>query len=128
MINGGVVMTGSVVNLERSIASLIKILASLKHNFTFKTTGLGGLFLEYYSNNHGGVATMNSRVQFSINFNTTDNMGRYIGDNVGMEMHRYRNIKPIRSVKTKLPYQEVVGKLNRWIENNEGYLVKAIEY
>lgn len=120
-------MLGSVVNLERAIASSISIPVELRNNFMFKTTPLGGIFLDFYSNNLGGVATLNSAVQFSISFNTCDGMGRYVGDNVGMEMYRYRNIKPFRSVKTKIPYQDVVKKLNKWLEANKVHLMNVIE-
>ena len=120
-------MLGSVFNLEKAIASSIVIPPELRSHFIFSTTGLGGVFLEYYSNNSGGVNSLNSRVMFQVSFDTTDGAGRYIGDSVGMEIHRYRNIKPFRSVKTKLPYQQVVAKLNKWLVANKTFLMQAME-
>ncbi len=120
-------MLGSVYNLEVAIAKSIRIPNELQHNFMIRTTGLGGVFLEFYSDSTGGVNTMNSLTQFSISFDTTDGMGRYIGDNVGMERRRYRNIKPFRSIKKKQPYTDVVDKLNRWIEKNRQYLYNSIQ-
>lgn len=120
-------MLGSVNNLEAAIRRSLRVPPELQSHFTLNTTGLGGVFLEYYSNNSGGVATLNSHVWFSISFDTTDGMGRYIGDNIGVTMHRYYNIKPFRSVKTKQPYQKVVDKVNNWILANREYLLRAME-
>lgn len=121
-------MLGSVQSLEEAIRSSVRIPVSLSNNIRFRTTGLGGVFIEYKSDSRGGVASMNSTTQFTIMFITTDGAGRYTGDNIGVEMTHCINIKSMRGIKKLQPYEKVVAKVNKWLSDNESYLFNCIQY
>lgn len=121
-------MLGSVKLLEQAIRQLIVIPNGLENNIRFSTTGLGGVFIEYRSDSRGGVASMNSDTQFTIMFMNTDGFGHYIGDNIGVEMTYCRNIKSMRGIKKLQPYEKVVAKVNKWMQDNREYLISCIQY
>lgn len=121
-------MLGSVRALETKIASLIYVPIELKNNMKVSTTGLGGVFITYCSDSRGGVHSLNSNVTFKINFDTSDNYGEYIGDDVGLEMRIYRGIKPMRAIKKKQHYNKVIDKFNKWLMENQEFLISSIQY
>lgn len=120
-------MFGSVELLEKAIKELVVIPKGLENNISFNTPGLGGIFISYRSDCRGGAASLNSTVQFTILIDTTDGAGNYEGDDVGLTMTLAINIKPMRSIRKKMPYDYIAGKVNVWLEANKDYLINSIK-
>jgi hypothetical protein len=114
-------------NLHNMIKASIIIPPQLSRHLYYSTTGLGGLFLNYNSNTSSQLALYNSKVHFSLYFLTTDGQGRYRGEDIGLEVSKSRNIKPLRGVSKALPYSKVVDKLNKWLQENTSYLISSLE-
>lgn len=116
-----------IVQLEDVIRSNILIPQSLASNCKVTTTGMGGVFIEFYSNLASSLKARNSEVQFRIMFDTTLNNGKFEGTDIGVEMYTHRGIPaPLRAIKKKKPYAEVIIKVNRWLADNELYLFDHI--
>lgn len=119
-------MFGSVCALENAIRSSISIPAKLQNNCRITTTGMGGVFIEYYSDSSSNLNMLNSKVLWKMFFDTTGRFGSYNGDIVGVEMTQCRGIRAMRGVKTKKPWEDVVAKVNKWIAENEEFLYSSI--
>lgn len=120
-------MDNRVAQLEEMIRQSIIIPNSLLNNCRITTTGLGGVFIEFYSNTSDRLACENSKYQFRLMFDTTDGGGRFEGLDIGLEVTRAWNIKMMRGIKKKKPWQEVVKKVNDWLSKNEVSLYGLIE-
>lgn len=113
---------------EQLIMNELIIPEFLRANMRFSTTGIGGLFLEYASNNKGGVATLNSKVSFKISFDTcTKHNTMYPMNLAGCEMYRTHNIRAMMSILQPVNYMEVVKRVNNWIYKNKALLANSIE-
>lgn len=119
-------MDNRVVQLESKIRQSILIPESLRNNCTITTTGLGGVFIVYCSNSSSRLDMDNSQVQLRISFDTTDGFGRYIGEEIGVEVTRAWGIKAMQGIKKKRHWQEVVAKVNKYLNDNEAYLYSCI--
>jgi hypothetical protein len=106
---------------------LIVIPPQLTNNIFYSTTGLGGLFLNYRSDTSSNLRSLNSKVQFTLYFNTTTNSGVFLGENIGFELTQKRNISNLRGVNKPIHYTKVVDKLNKWFQENTNFLYENIE-
>lgn len=117
---------------EQKIRDSIKIPNELCNNLRLATTGLGGVFLDYNSDTTNSLAAINSKVLFSIMFNTTDGGGTYISDNCGFEISQERGCKANgitlpRGIKKRVPYLEACLKINKFIKDNSKRMYELIE-
>lgn len=115
-------MLGSLQALDNEVFNMILIPMSLINNIELSSSGMGGVVLKYRSDSRGGVNASNSGIRFNVYFDTTDEFGRYIGDDIGIQMSSYRGIKPMRAINKKIHYTKVVDKFNKWIRDNEKFL------
>ena len=113
------------------ILNNIVIPRSIQSNCKLSVTGLGGTFLEFWSNNKGGIMTMNSKVMFSIYFVDSDKYNRPC-NLWGMDFNRQRGlsligVKPLRGVKKPIKPIKIIQKVNKYLADNERALFSAIE-
>lgn len=113
--------------LDQKIYSAIRIPPRLMNNIQITTTGLGGIFVAYYSNSTDYRSALNSKVLIKFSFPDTDGFGRYVGDACGLEVTQCRGVKRPRNILKYTDYLQVVEKVNKWFADNEEFLYNSIE-
>lgn len=114
------------VALKQKIRDAIVIPPRLANNMAIATR-LGGVFLEYCSDTTNILTALNSRVQVKMHFPDTGRFGNYVGDVCGLAVIRAIGIKAPRNINKYDDYRKVIGKVNKWLDDNEEFLYYSIE-
>ena len=116
-----------IIELENLVKSKINIPPELANNIKWRTTSLGGIFLDYCSNWNAPVTILNAKSSLFIYFDTCNGGGGYDGENIGFEAIRCYNVPKLIGVKKKISVDKAVDKINKYLEKNKQVLIDTIE-